>query len=127
VANAFKIMKHPDNFIYKTDTMEDKRAILNAIKRVTDDILEQKRKEKEAAKEKKPAASPGASSVRASLLPEKKQFEKGFKDDLSPTDYRWLLELPDELDVLIAHRDFDAAVTHVEKGRVLDSCQLAKY
>ena len=48
VTNAFKIIKHPDMYIYKTETLEEKRAILNAIKRVTDDILSQKRREKES-------------------------------------------------------------------------------
>ncbi|ORX77307.1 hypothetical protein BCR32DRAFT_270729 [Anaeromyces robustus] len=40
-----------------------------------------------------------------------------FKDDLDPTDINWLNELPDELDVLIAQRDFDKAVVLIEKAK----------
>jgi len=35
---------------------------------------------------------------------------------LDPSDITWLSELPDELDVLIAQRDFDKAVGLIEKG-----------
>ena len=29
---------------------------------------------------------------------------------------KWLAEIPDEMDVLLAHRDFDEAVAYVEQG-----------
>lgn len=35
---------------------------------------------------------------------------------LSENVMKWLSEIPDEMDVLIAHRDFDAAVAYVEQG-----------
>jgi hypothetical protein len=31
-------------------------------------------------------------------------------------DIHWLLELPDELDILVSEREFEAAVTKIEKG-----------
>ncbi|KAL2919873.1 exocyst complex component exo84 [Polyrhizophydium stewartii] len=125
VTNAFKIVKHPDVSIYRTETLEEKRAILGAIKRITDDILAQKRREKEVAKD----ASSKAKTVSAPIgtaAPEDGQKAKeklaAVKDNLSITDYRWLLELPDELDVLVAHRDFDNAVANLEKaGKILSS------
>ncbi|KAG4093566.1 hypothetical protein H8356DRAFT_1428566 [Neocallimastix lanati (nom. inval.)] len=39
------------------------------------------------------------------------------KDELDPSDITWLSELPDELDVLIAQRDFDKAVGLIEKAK----------
>ena len=49
----------------------------------------------------------------------KKPSEKSNgSDNLSATDYRWLLELPHELDVLIAHHDFDSAISNVSKGLI---------
>lgn len=38
-------------------------------------------------------------------------------DVLSENVMKWLAEIPDEMDVLIAHRDFDAAVAYVEQAR----------
>lgn len=31
-------------------------------------------------------------------------------------DIHWLLELPDEIDILVSEREFEAAVTQIEKG-----------
>ncbi|KAK5666484.1 hypothetical protein BDV3_006192 [Batrachochytrium dendrobatidis] len=120
VSNAFKIVRHPDASIYRTETLEEKRAILASIKRITDDILVQRRKEKDQVKN---AAISKANTMTA-LLPNSNmdQYKNisdqlPVKDNLSATDYRWLLELPDELDVLVAHRDFDNSVANLEKAR----------
>lgn len=49
--------------------------------------------------------------------------KKEIQDGLSNSDYRWLLELPDELDVLISHRDFGQAITHIERARqIISAC-----
>eukprot|EP00842_Homolaphlyctis_polyrhiza_P006746 jgi/Hompol1/7072/HPOL_005178-RA len=124
VTNAFKIVKHPEVSIYRSEVLEDKRAILAAIKRITDDILAQKRREKELAKDPTLAANKvkaTAASIQsvASLTDPLKQPKDSapVKDNLSVTDYRWLIELPDELDVLVAHRDLDNAVVNLEKAR----------
>ena len=45
-----------------------------------------------------------------------KESESKKKNDLSGHDVRWLTELPDELDVMVALRLFDDAVTAIEKG-----------
>ncbi|EGF80061.1 hypothetical protein BATDEDRAFT_88866 [Batrachochytrium dendrobatidis JAM81] len=122
VSNAFKIVRHPDASIYRTETLEEKRAILASIKRITDDILVQRRKEKDQVKN---AAISKANTMTA-LLPNSNmdQYKNisdqlPVKDNLSATDYRWLLELPDELDVLVAHRDFDNSVANLEKGKLV--------
>ncbi|ORX60832.1 hypothetical protein BCR36DRAFT_407833 [Piromyces finnis] len=39
------------------------------------------------------------------------------KDELTSSEITWLTELPDELDVLIAQRDFDKAVVLIEKAK----------
>ena len=38
-------------------------------------------------------------------------------DVLNENTKKWLAEIPDEMDVLIAHRDFDAAVAYFEQAR----------
>lgn len=45
-----------------------------------------------------------------------KQRSGGPKEDLSNPDLIWLKEMPDELDVFIAHREFDNAIRFAEKG-----------
>ncbi|KAJ3268238.1 exocyst complex component exo84 [Borealophlyctis nickersoniae] len=49
VSNAFRVMKHPDVFLYRSETLEEKRGLLSAIKRITDDLMRQKRKDVENA------------------------------------------------------------------------------
>jgi len=45
------------------------------------------------------------------------KLSSNFKDDLSAANVRWLSELPDELDVFIAHRSFEEAIENIEKGK----------
>ena len=40
-------------------------------------------------------------------------------DDLTNEQYAWLAELPDELDVFIAHREFQDAAEDIEAGKFL--------
>ncbi len=47
------------------------------------------------------------------------QKENESKNQASSSLLKWLHEVPDELDVLIAHRDFDAAVDFVDQGKLL--------
>jgi exocyst complex component 8 len=116
VLNAFKIIKHPEMTIYRSETLEEKRSLLCVIQNLTDEILSKKRVEKKS-KEVKVA-------VKAVVVETDKRKKKVEKDDLAPSDFRWLLELPDELDVLIAHRDFDQAVSCVAKARrILNSAK----
>ena len=112
VTNAFKIIKHPDMTIYRADTLEEKRSLLAVIQGLTDEMISKKRKDK---KDKQLDLSRSHLSLHPE--PEKEKKKKQVKDNLSPGDYRWLVEIPDELDVLIAHRDFDEAVTNVAKAR----------
>jgi len=46
VTNAFKVMKHPDVFIYRSETAEEKRIWMNSIKRVTEDFVSSRRTER---------------------------------------------------------------------------------
>lgn len=38
---------------------------------------------------------------------------------LASADLKWLSELPDELEVFIALREFEESVAYIEKGRYL--------
>ena len=65
ITNAFKIVKHPDIFIYRTETADEKRQILTAIKRIMDEMLIQKRREKEFLKD---SSNPKVSIVLSRFL-----------------------------------------------------------
>lgn len=43
---------------------------------------------------------------------------KDLRDELSSGDSKWLMEVPDELDVYIAHREWDEAIDLVMKGEL---------
>lgn len=52
---------------------------------------------------------------------------KRIEDLLTSSQLKWLDELPDELDVLIAHRDFEVAVTMGEKCKKFVPLNLILY
>ncbi|KAI8803168.1 hypothetical protein BJ742DRAFT_872731 [Cladochytrium replicatum] len=128
-SNGFKVMKHPDTVLYRSETFEEKRVTLSSIKRIVEALAEQKRKEK-AIEIAHLADTPvkslpdyrSGSAIQAVEGTRQSDFAEimganSLKDDLTPADVKWLTELPDELDVLIAHREFDRSVSYIEKAR----------
>ncbi|KAJ3274292.1 exocyst complex component exo84 [Terramyces sp. JEL0728] len=114
--NSFKITKGSDTFMYKAETLQEKRTVLNAITKLTNEIVAQKKQQLENLKKLQ-------SAVVMDEQVEQPVVKKIASDGLSDSDFHWLIEIPDELDVLIAHRDFDQAVVYVEKARqILASC-----
>lgn len=117
--NAFKILKGAETFIFKAETLQEKKSILTVITKVTNDLVAQKKSEILQAK----------SPVQGTMPPLPMQYDMGgmskssknkkqVDDGLNDNDYRWLLELSDELDVLIAQRDFGIAIEHIERGNI---------
>ncbi|KAJ3255507.1 exocyst complex component exo84 [Boothiomyces macroporosus] len=98
-----------DTFMYKAETLQEKRTVLNAITKLTNEIVAQKKQQLENLKKMQSVAV-------VDDQVEEPTVKKVASDGLSDTDFHWLIEIPDELDVLIAHRDFDQAVVYVEKG-----------
>ena len=43
-------MRHPDTFIYRSESLEEKRSFLGAFKRYTEELMMQKRQAVESAK-----------------------------------------------------------------------------
>ncbi|KAJ3124083.1 exocyst complex component exo84 [Nowakowskiella sp. JEL0407] len=124
--NAFKVLKHPDVYIYKSEFFEDKRATLSALKRVTDEINALKRKEKEyiLAAVSQTGSETSVPSPTHEIGQKTSNFgmvgsaqPKIVKDELLPQDVKWLSDLADELDVLIAHREFDLVTSYISKAR----------
>ncbi|KAJ3230788.1 exocyst complex component exo84 [Chytriomyces hyalinus] len=121
VTNAFKIMSHPDVFMYRAETWEEKRSLLVVIKRVADELVGAKKKDFLNSQN---AVSPKATTPKAAMpamsidTRESSKLEKQ-KQSLNAADAKWISELSYDLDVLIAHREFDAAVTEMLKARNL--------
>ncbi|KAJ3181357.1 exocyst complex component exo84 [Gaertneriomyces sp. JEL0708] len=113
VTNAFKVMRHPDTVVYRSESGDGKRGFLAAFKR----WVEEKGQKKEVRMETgKIPESPTKSDIPAlPALPTKRKQT----DTLTPAEASYLLSLADDLDVLIAHRDFEQAVSLLTKARTI--------
>jgi hypothetical protein len=111
---AFKILQHTHTFLYKSASLQEKKTLLQVIQNVTQQILQQKKVQLQTKKSLVLSSPTVKTQALISTTSKKKK-----KDDLPNGDYMWLLELPDELDVLIAHRDFTQAILMIEKARSL--------
>ncbi|KAK3105314.1 hypothetical protein FSP39_022322 [Pinctada imbricata] len=123
--NTFKILMFPDSKIYQADSAKSKRQWL--------DILEETKKNKAARdKQKKEAAMLLAEQQAAAALSPVEDKKVLTDEDESEalaameTDFLnadWLQELPEDLDMCIAQRDFEGAVDLVERvNEFLVSC-----
>ncbi|KAI3475495.1 hypothetical protein L1887_63119 [Cichorium endivia] len=151
LTNAIKIKRARESYVYRTDRAEDKRALLNAFRRVAEELAKKRRNDAdygaaEAAKRHSTLlASPtlgqtgferadGASSLTAAfdtlLTPIGEDGEGGAGGDGGvmaaaaataaserKDPGRWNNEFADELAVCIALREWEHAVTLIEKGR----------
>ncbi|KAJ3342881.1 exocyst complex component exo84 [Entophlyctis luteolus] len=128
LTNAFKIISHPDIYIYRTDVWEEKRSLLAAVKLVADDLIGQRPKEIEAARVAKQLPKPQATAndpvgpaEKTNISIQTGSIAKAAKvpdrPELSAGESKWLSELSYDLDVLIAHREFDKAVSEIVKAR----------
>lgn len=151
LTNAIKIKRARESYVYRTDRAEDKRALLNAFRRVAEELAKKRRNDAdygaaEAAKRHSTLlASPtlgqtgferadGASSLTAAfdtlLTPIGEDGEGGAGGEGGvmaaaaataaserKDPGRWNNEFADELAVCIALREWDHAVTLIEKGR----------
>lgn len=131
VKNSFKVLMFPDSKIYQADSSKSKRQWL--------DILEDTKKKKAARdKQKKEAAlrlveqqkeqqkEAAASKEEENKNPFSEPDEVDSKLIAMETDMLhadWLQELPEDLDMCIAQRDFEGAVDLVERVNAhLDEC-----
>lgn len=98
--NAFKVLMFPDTRLFQCDTSQMKKEWLA--------LIEQTKKKKSSSANLK-RDNIGLNSLNP--------FEE--QDDLEALDPElpeWLLELPEDLDVCIAQRDFEEAVKLVKKA-----------
>lgn len=123
IKNAFKILMFPETRMYQADSAKAKRQWL--------DILEDTKKKK-ALKDKQKKEGRFSDQLSPSPI-NSPHRESGSMSDLKEegpvtmdTDFLqadWLQELPEDLDMLIAQRNFEGAVDTVERvGEFLTAC-----
>lgn len=143
LTNAVKIKRAKESFVYRTERPEDKRALLNAFRRVAEELANKRRKESQAEAEARKRDSvaahlspdgarsssstassrPGGSSkTMAELLASPDgggvaAVASNSADKKDPS--RWLNDFADELAVTIALREWGDAVSLVEKGHTV--------
>ncbi|KAI9472182.1 MAG: Cullin repeat-like-containing domain protein [Benjaminiella poitrasii] len=93
--NALRIVVYPETFIYQAERIEDKLGLLNAYRRLIDDNDDKQLDIPQSVDARKVRDSNG-------LYPEKE---------------KWLVDLPDQLEVLIALREFEKSVAYLETAR----------
>ncbi|KAI8977021.1 Cullin repeat-like-containing domain protein [Mycotypha africana] len=89
LTNAVRIVAYPETFIYHAERVEDKMSLLYSYKRLIDDHDDKQ--------------------LDTRLL--------GNSSSLPPDIEKLLVDLPDQLEVMIALREFEKSVVYLEKAR----------
>ncbi|CAO3656357.1 unnamed protein product [Mucor hiemalis] len=95
LSNALRIVVYPETFIYQAEHIEDKLGLLNAYKRLIDENDDRQLDAPQSADVRKPRDT----------------------NQLHPDKEKFLVELPDQLEVLIALREFEKSVVYLERAR----------
>ena len=114
--NVFKILKHPDTLILRCDTLEEKRGFLMLIKKTSDDLISSRKKDFSTPKEVEIVTAVSTSVSSLAPAEYKPLVESKKIETLDARQIKFLTELPIELDVLIAHREFQEAVRSCENA-----------
>ncbi|PKI83108.1 Exo84p [Malassezia vespertilionis] len=111
--NALKIKRGKEVYVYRTEQVQEKRTLLNAFRRVGEDLANKMKLERKSRDSVKRI---GEGSISDALgLPEDVSAKKTDADmqTLGP----WLNTVIDDLAVHIALREWEAAVSLIEDGK----------
>ncbi|KAF9924134.1 exocyst complex component exo84 [Mortierella alpina] len=109
IRNAIKITHGSEIFVYKTEKGQEKQTMLVNTKRTTDEMLAK------ASDSRNKGMFGGFSPA----MPNRAGMKFKTSIGSNQADSRWLAEFTDDLDVLIAQREFEGAVTSIEKATVM--------
>ncbi|XP_032818161.1 exocyst complex component 8 isoform X2 [Petromyzon marinus] len=111
--DMFKVMKYPDCRIFQAENIKIKKEWL--------DILDETKKSKAASdklkKEERPM-SPKTPDSPANPFEVDEPAESPTQEEAVNLSLEWIQELPEDLDVCIAQRDFEGAVDLLDKLKV---------
>ncbi|XP_006902948.1 PREDICTED: exocyst complex component 8 [Elephantulus edwardii] len=114
--DMFKLLMFPESRIFQAENAKIKREWLEVLEDTKRALSEKRRREQEEAAA--PRAPPPAPAKAANPFEDEEEEEPAApeaeeeKVDLSP---EWIQELPEDLDVCIAQRDFEGAVDLLDK------------
>ncbi|ORY33088.1 hypothetical protein BCR39DRAFT_521150 [Naematelia encephala] len=126
LTNALKIRRGKETCVYRTSKAEDKKGLLAAFRRVSQELGEKKRKESEREQERRKSmwqgdglnGLNGVAMPVPSMSPGRPLSMIGLSV-ADTKDLRWIDEFGDDLTMAIATRDWDEAVKQIEKGQDL--------
>lgn len=117
LSNAFKIKKGKEVYVYRTERPQDKRALLNAFRRVGEDLANRRKRERMQPQKRQThyrAMLPdGDTDSSLALLASPGGSAPVADSALVP----WLRDMLDDLAVCIAVREWDRAVGLVEEAK----------
>jgi hypothetical protein len=124
VANTIQISMPPETFSFRAETVEEKRDFLIASRKIKKEVHEKLEQEKESTRILQQQISQTSLGSMDDELAPNVPFVKDVKKSLDvfkskkiPTeDEQFILELPDELEVMISSRDFIIAVQNIVRG-----------
>lgn len=115
---AFKILMFPDSHLYQAENEENKKSWLQMLEAAK----QQHKKDIETAKMEaislanRQAFESSISSIHRPALKATESQEATQAELLSAAD--WVKDVPESLDVFVAQRDFDQAVSLIEKTKI---------
>ncbi|WFD35658.1 exocyst complex component exo84 [Malassezia cuniculi] len=115
LSNAFKIKKGKEVYVYRTERTQDKRALLNAFRRVGEDLANRRKRESMKPQHKRPTTfgnADGDPDSNLALLATPDGTAPKGDSSIVP----WLRTTLDDLAVCIAVRQWDKAVSLVEEA-----------
>lgn len=134
LTNAIKIKRSKESFVYRTERSEDKRALLNAFRRVAEELANRRRKEnmvEAEARKRESQHHPGLDGLSLNRFKSDTTSDRGMTtgqdqgiNDVTNSNKdisRMLSDFFDEASVAIALRQWGEAVTLVEKGQSMMS------
>ncbi|TKA57432.1 hypothetical protein B0A53_00661 [Rhodotorula sp. CCFEE 5036] len=121
--NAIKVKRGKETIIYRTDKPENKKMLLLAFKKVAEELINKKRKEMLSEAEARKGDPSSLRGYRSDFDPSlaDSDFDPvsalGLSEASSARDLSWIGDFSDELAVAISTREFETAVSLVERGK----------
>lgn len=121
--NAIKVKRGKETIIYRTDKPEYKKMLLLAFKKVAEELINKKRKEMLSEAEARKGDPSSLRGYRSDFDPTMADSDfdpvsaLGLSEASSARDLSWIGDFSDELAVAISTREFEAAVSLVERGK----------
>ncbi|KAI8384379.1 Cullin repeat-like-containing domain protein [Radiomyces spectabilis] len=105
--NAVKFVVYPNVYLYQSERPDDKTGLLQAYRSIKDEMDDTHQ------------IIPSQFNIQKDIATKESPEPEEKKIQFNPTDEKWLNDLPDELEVMIALREFEEAVVAIEKASAL--------